>query len=180
MEAGPAQVVAPHPAGFPSVVAAGSVVSLRLFVPGEPIPQARPRGRVQGRGEKAWVQFYEPKVNTEYKERVAETTRTQVLRTPVVEIGSGKDFLLPFVGVRALITLRFNMERPKSYPSRIVDHTKRPDFDNLGKAVVDAIVDAGILKDDGCITDATIQKRYADDEHPEGVEIDLTVMPTEV
>lgn len=170
--------VAPMPAGFPGVIAAGRVVSLRLFIPGEPIPQSRPRGRVVP-AKKPFVQFYEEKPSKDYKERVAETARNQVLTAQVVEIGSGGDFLLPFEGVRALITLRFNMAKPKSYPKRIVDHTKKPDFDNLAKGVVDGLVQGRILKDDGCVTDATIQKRYADDEHPEGVEIDLTVMPTE-
>lgn len=130
--------------------------------------------------KKPFVQFYEDAPSKDYKVRVAETARNQVLTTEVVEIGSGGNFLLPFEGVRGLITLRFNMKKPASYPKRIVDHTKRPDFDNLAKAVVDALVQGRILKDDGLITDATIQKRYADDEHPEGVEIDLTVMPTEV
>lgn len=162
------------------MLAAGSVVCLQLFIPGNPVAQGRPRGRVQGRGEKAWVQFYEEKVHTEYKERVAETARNQVLTTPVVEIGSGKDFLLPFENMRALIKLRFNMHRPVSYPKRVVDNTKKPDFDNLAKAVVDGLVQGRILGDDACITDATILKRYADADHPEGVEIDLTVMPTEV
>lgn len=120
------------------------------------------------------------KDSREYKERVAEIARFQVLKTPVVEIGSGSDFLLPFVDVRCLIKLRFNMHRPVSYPKRVVDNTKKPDFDNLSKGVVDGLVMAGIIKDDGLITDATIQKRYADADHPEGVEIDLTVMPTEV
>ena len=181
MEVGTAPFTAPHPSGFPGIVAAGAVVNLRLFIPGDPIPQSRPRGRVvQASGKKPFVQFYEDKPSAQYKEHVAEVVRFQALKTPVVEVGSGKDFLLPFEDVRCLVTLRFNMKKPVSYPKRIVDHTKKPDFDNLAKGVVDGIVRAGILKDDGCITDATVQKRYADDDHPVGVEVDLTVMPTEV
>lgn len=126
------------------------------------------------------MQFYEEKKCTEYKEHVAEVARFQALKTPVTEIGSGKDFLLPFAEVRGIITLRFNMKKPVSYSKRVVDHTKKPDFDNLAKSVVDGLVQGGILKDDGLITDATIQKRYADALHPEGVEVDLTVTPTAV
>ena len=167
------------PSGYPGIFAAGSVVSLQLFVPGDPIAQSRPRARVIP-GPKPRPQIYEDRQSAEYKDLVAQVVRYQALKTPVVEVGAGGDFLLPFADVRCLIKLRFNMAKPISYPKRVVDHTKRPDFDNLAKGVVDGIVRAGILKDDGCITDATVQKRYADDDHPVGVEIDLTVMPTEV
>lgn len=167
------------PAGFPAVLAAGQVVSLQLFVPGKPQHQPRPRGRVQGRGEKAWVQFYEEKHVTAYKERVAETCRNQILQTPAVEIGSGGDFLLPFSEVQCLMKLRFNFEKPASYPKRVTEHVKKPDLDNLAKCVMDGVIQGRVLTDDNCITDLTIQKRYADDDHPEGVEIDITVMPVE-
>lgn len=134
---------------------------------------------MQGKGDKAWVQFYEDKHVTEYKERAAETLRDQVTHTPAVEIGSGGDFLLPFTGVKCLMNLRFNFEKPKTYPARITEHVKKPDIDNLAKCVLDALTMSRILSDDNCVTDLTIQKRYADWDHPEGVQVDLTVLPVE-
>lgn len=167
------------PDGYPSVVTAGRVVSLRLFIPGKPIPQSRPRGRVQQSAKGPYVQMYEDKPSKNYKEHVAEIARFQTLKTPVIEAAGGGDFLLPFENMRALIQLRYNLPKPPSYPKRVVWPITKPDWDNLGKAVQDALVDAGILKDDNMVTDASVQKRYADALHPEGVEIDLTVMPCE-
>jgi Holliday junction resolvase RusA-like endonuclease len=45
-------------------------------------------------------------------------------------------------------------------------HTGRRDFDNLAKAVCDALQDCGAIEDDGQISDAIIRKRYA--PHPGG------------
>lgn len=134
---------------------------------------------MQGHGKKAWPQFYEDARFVEYREYAATWMRNQLLKCEVVEVGGGGDFILPFDGVRAILALRFNAKRPVSYPKRIVDNTKKPDVDNYAKMTMDAIVDARILKDDAFITDLIVKKRYACDEHPEGVEVDLTVFPTE-
>lgn len=53
-------------------------------------------------------------------------------------------------------------------------HTGRRDFDNLAKAVVDALQDAGVMADDGQISDAVIRKRYA--AHPGGARIILRLV----
>jgi Holliday junction resolvase RusA-like endonuclease len=176
---GPAPLFDLYPAGFPAALAVGSVVSLRLFVPGETVPQQRPRGRVQkGKGGAPYVQFYEDKRCVDYQDHVATHVRAQVVKVPVD--GDGGTFTVPFENVRALVALRFNIRKPVSYPARIVDHTKKPDLDNLAKGVLDGLVKGLLLSDDNCITDLGLSKRYATDVHPEGVEIDVTVMPTEV
>lgn len=46
----------------------------------------------------------------------------------------------------------------------IVRKFTRPDLDNLAKGVLDCMVDAGILKDDGLICDLHLLKYYADTE----------------
>lgn len=179
MESWSTQDDAPYPDGYPGIFTAGRVVNLRLFIPGKPVPQARPRGRVQQGAKGPYVQMYEEKPSKVFKEHVAEIARFQTLKTPPVEVGGGGDFMLPFEDMRALIYLRFNIEKPASYPKRVEWPIRKPDWDNLGKSVQDALVDAGILKDDNMVTDATVQKRYANAMHPEGVEVDLTVMPCE-
>lgn len=46
----------------------------------------------------------------------------------------------------------------------IVRKATRPDLDNLAKGVLDCMVDAGALKDDGLICDLHLLKYYADTE----------------
>lgn len=53
----------------------------------------------------------------------------------------------------------------------VVDKSTRPDLDNLAKGVLDCLVDAGVLKDDGLICQLNLCKYYADTEQ---VTIDIT------
>ena len=102
----------------------------------------------------------------------------QLMKVPTE--GEGEDFTLPLRDMRVLMTLRFNLPKPKSYPARVVHHTKKPDIDNYAKGVLDGLVKGRIIADDGMITDLVILKRYVEPGHPEGVEVDLTGLPTEV
>lgn len=180
MEAGSAPLFEAYPDGFPEAYGVASTVSLRLFIPGKPVPQARPRARVvTPPGKKPWVQFYEEKTSTDWQEHVSESVRRQVIGLPL-QGPATEDFTLPFVDCRLLVTLRFNMPKPKGYPARVVHHTKKPDVDNLSKGVLDGLVKGRIMADDNAVTDLVILKRYVEPGHPEGVEVDLTAVPTEV
>lgn len=53
----------------------------------------------------------------------------------------------------------------------VIDKATRPDLDNLAKGVLDCLVDAGVLKDDGLICQLNLSKFYADTEQ---VTIDIT------
>lgn len=186
MGAGSPSFAADFPGGFPAVVVAGQAVSLSLFVPAchddklDIQPLHRHRARVAGHGEKAFVQFYDDPKNKPWREHVAGWCRRQVLETDVE--GTGDDeFKIPFQAKRVLANLRFNFHKPVSYPARVTVHTKKPDVDNLAKAILDALVkEAKILGDDNMVTDLNVQKRYIEPGHPEGVEIDLTILPVEV
>jgi Holliday junction resolvase RusA-like endonuclease len=46
----------------------------------------------------------------------------------------------------------------------VVDKATRPDLDNLAKGVLDCLVDAGVLKDDGLICQLSLAKYYSDIE----------------
>ncbi len=50
----------------------------------------------------------------------------------------------------------------------------RPDLDNLAKSVLDAMVDAGVLKDDGAIVELALAKYYAAEPK---VVVDIDVHP---
>lgn len=171
------------PVGYPAIVTAGRAISLSLFVPAseqdgrkiEPLHRHRARV-VTAQGRKPFVQTYPDKRSTAWEEYVAGVTRLQALQTEV----DGEDFTLPIKDMRVMLSIRFNLPKPKSYPKRVVQHTKKPDIDNYAKALIDGLVKARILEDDGLITDLSVYKRYIAPGHPEGVELDLVALPTEV
>lgn len=183
MGAGETPLIEAFPSGFPAAVTAGRAVSLNIFIQAgegngrkiEPLHRHRARV-VTAPGKKPFVQTYADKRSTEWEEYVAGSARMQVLATEV----DGEDFTLPFSEHRILLSLRFNLPKPKSYPKRIVHHTKKPDIDNYAKALIDGLVKARIIEDDGLVTDLTIQKRYIEPGHPEGVEIELVALPVEM
>lgn len=146
-----------------------------LFVPGKPVPKGRPRGRAVNpkSGGKAFIQFYTDESTVGWESWCASQALEQLIR---IELADGPDIKLPFTG-RVLMTLRFNFEKPKSTAKSVLYPVKsRTDVDNLAKAVMDALQNARVLGNDNIVTDLMIQKRYADSDHPEGVEIDITAL----
>jgi len=80
------------------------------------------------------------------------------------------------------LRLIFYMPRPKNHyrtgkfsellkDSTPSFHTKKPDVDNLSKAVLDAMTDAGILSDDSIVVQHYIYKKYT--ERETGVKIEI-------
>lgn len=68
------------------------------------------------------------------------------------------------------VQMIFHLPKPKSvkrpYPS------VRPDTDNYAKTVLDALQQAGIMKDDALVIDMIVSKRYAESER---VGVDLVI-----
>lgn len=62
-----------------------------------------------------------------------------------------------------------NGELTASAPERYV---KTPDLDKLERAIGDALTNA-VLKDDRLVDHSVTRKRYADDQHPQGVLIEV-------
>lgn len=48
------------------------------------------------------------------------------------------------------------------------------DVDNLVKCIFDALQNVRVIGDDKTVTDMTVSKRFADADHPEGVQVTLT------
>ena len=71
----------------------------------------------------------------------------------------------------------FVMRRPKRMRKGDIDipHCNKPDLDNLIKSTQDAIVDAGILRDDCIVFSAVFTKRYANPEEAPHARIRLVV-----
>lgn len=118
---------------------------------GLPKPQARPRAFKRGKH----AAVYSP--STEWKESVKyAAAKLEKIEAEALEVN-----------------LEFYFDRPKSHygtgsnadklkASAPKYHTKKPDVDNLAKAVLDACQDAGLFKDDSAVVGLTVEKFYVD------------------
>ncbi|KJU83118.1 Endodeoxyribonuclease, RusA-like protein, partial [Candidatus Magnetobacterium bavaricum] len=68
--------------------------------------------------------------------------------------------------------LTFYLPRPKSLPRKVTEHTKRPDLDNLGKAIMDALNKVAYY-DDSQIVDLHKKKVYTQGDIKPGVRIQI-------
>lgn len=134
---------------------------MTFFVMGLPKPQSRPRAFVRGKH----AAVYSPV--TEWRNDVKYAAAQQE----------------PVQGaVKVMIVYHFH--RPKSHygtgkNSGILKDsspywmTKRPDLDNLNKAVLDALQDGGLLRDDSAVVHLESMKRYINKESKQGANISI-------
>lgn len=118
------------------------------------IPKGQPRARACIRGKHAGM--YDPGTADEWKKTV---------KAAALKVWDGKPFDVPL-----RVDISFQMPRPKSHYKRgdLRDDaptwfTSKPDRDNLDKAVLDALTDAGILLDDRLACCGYITKTYANE-----------------
>jgi len=112
----------------------------------DPRGKGRPRFRSCGK----FVQTYTDKV-------------TKLYEKELIELSSSYAPLEPFSGPISINTI-FYKKKPKCYPKRITQWTKKPDLDNMEKALWDAF--NGIFWiDDAQIVDNSSSKRYSDHGH---------------
>lgn len=138
---------------------AGCLPVVHVWVPGE--PKGQPRPRAFARNGKARV--YDPGTAEHWKSCVAAAMRDRLTFT--------------FMGP-VYLCLNFVMPRPKSHyrtgkhSGELRDtapfwHTGKPDYDNLAKAVTDALTTLRAWVDDAQVAEARVTKRYAGpDERP--------------
>jgi Holliday junction resolvase RusA-like endonuclease len=118
-----------------------------FFIEGTPKPQARPRGFKGRHG------VFSP--TTEWKESVKY---------------NGKQWGVKFSG-SLRVNMVFMFHRPKSHYGTGKNATKRkdsapkymtskPDLDNLAKAVLDALQDVNVIKDDSAVIELNLRKNY--------------------
>jgi Holliday junction resolvase RusA-like endonuclease len=113
----------------------------------KPVPQARPRFFVRDNGFKRFVGAYDPAKCKTFKEVIAWHAKIKAM-----ECGLRRPVTGPIS-----ISLIFQMGRN----GKEVYHTKRPDLDNLAKAVKDAL--RGIIyQDDSQIVEAHLFKKYGE------------------
>lgn len=127
---------------------------IEVFVPGT--PKAQPRVKATRRGSFAGV--YDPGTAKAWKENAKAVLLPLVPSEPIA--GEVK------------LALCFLMPRPKGHynskgevkPRCIsVGHTKKPDLDNMVKAIMDAISDLCIWRDDSQVVKIECDKKYATD-----------------
>jgi len=155
----------------PEWIRGDSVVFFKFTAVGTPKPKARPR-TVRNK-ETGFVTTYTPDATVSWEDTIAWQAK-QALAAMMVD-HPGEYDVLPLKG-RIMMNLRFNLKRPVSTPKKVEYpmSSHKGDLDNLEKSVLDALQKVGIIDDDKTVTDMDSRKRFADDNHPEGVEIELT------
>lgn len=133
--------------------------TIQFFAQG--IPKGQPRPKAFARGGHAAV--YDPGTAEGWKGQVALAARPFLKALPSDH---------PPLSLR----LDFYMPRPKAHfhTGRFRDgvlresspkyHTGKPDADNLAKAVMDALTQLNIWRDDACVVDLRVKKLYATNE----------------
>jgi Holliday junction resolvase RusA-like endonuclease len=121
-------------------------VTFQCTVPGIPKAQARARAYRVGNG----IRMYDPDTSRDWKRTVLDRVATEAKARGLV----------PYQGP-LFLDLCFQLPRPKSLPKKVLHHVKKPDLDNLAKAVKDAI--KGIVyMDDAQVIQLTATKSYSE------------------
>ena len=127
------------------------MTNCRFWVAGDPKPQPRARATVRGRH----ARMYNPSTADEWKAAVKSMANYA---------GLGIE---PIVGPISL-ELEFRFKRPVSHLTKKGElaagaprlHIKRPDADNLAKAVMDALTDIGVWRDDSQVMRLKVSKYW--------------------
>ena len=123
-----------------------------------PIPCSRPRVTRSG------VAFY-PKRYRDFKRDCTALLKCNYPDLRITEMIELIDYL-------------FVLPRPKymrtGYFVGLIPHTKRPDLDNLLKAINDCLEASGIIGNDCAISDSASRKRYAEIDGKPRIEITIT------
>ena len=113
-----------------------------LFING--IPKAQPRARASARGH-----IYNPDTADAWKEEI------KAAFLPVLK---------PTITGPVNLQVCFHLPKPKAMTDsgeNLIPHTKKPDTDNLLKAVMDAMTDVKVWKDDAQVYRTEAGKYYA-------------------
>lgn len=135
---------------------------LRVTIPGPPVPKGRPRAVFRRRK----VRMFTPQATIDYEKKVA------------LVVGSGTHFRgqpRPLCGNDAPVRLdvvaifpRPQAMNRKKDPDGLIPHAKRPDLDNVVKAISDGIdkLDGMVWRDDGQVQTIRAESWYAERGQP--------------
>ena len=121
-------------------------MAITFSVPGDPVPQPRPRVSTRGGFARAYV----PKTHAvhAYRQSLAAAARAAGL----IDTGEPLSVVIDAVFVRPKSHLRKNGVKPEA------PKLPRPDVDNIAKACLDALQD--VIGDDTCVARLVIEKSY--------------------
>ncbi|MBU0906726.1 MAG: RusA family crossover junction endodeoxyribonuclease [Nanoarchaeota archaeon] len=122
---------------------------INFTVYGNPVAQGRPRFFVRKtKSGKSFTGAYDPENSKSWKETV-KWQAIEYMKKGNISLLEGP----------LNMTLFFYLSRPKTLPKKVLHHIKRPDIDNLGKAIKDAL--RGITyRDDSQIVRLVMTKVY--------------------
>jgi Holliday junction resolvase RusA-like endonuclease len=121
-------------------------MSITFSVPGDPVPQPRPRVSTRGGFARAYVPAKHP-VHA-YRQSLAAAARAAGLS----DTGEPLSVVIDAVFVRPRSHLRKSGVKPDA------PKLPRPDVDNIAKACLDALQD--VIGDDTCVARLVIEKSY--------------------
>ena len=126
---------------------------VNFVVDGVPVGKGRPRFTSRG----PFVRTYTPKKTMDYEDVVRETARLAMGETKPLETA-----VTIYLYIRMPIPASYSKARTKDCLMGVEKHTKKPDWDNVAKAITDAL--NGIVYVDDCqIVSAHIKKLYGAD-----------------
>ena len=121
-------------------------------VPGQPIGKGRPR--VDGRGKFARV--YTPEKTANYEGLIAHSAQAVMAGRPLI---SGP--VAVEIDIRLQIPASWSQKRKAMAVSNAIAATKKPDIDNVEKAIFDGM-NGVVWVDDVQVVQVAKRKRYAD------------------
>jgi Holliday junction resolvase RusA-like endonuclease len=116
-----------------------------VIIPGQPVAKGRPRFDRRGHA-------YTPEKTVRWEQMAAQIIRS-VIGTPMYDQPLKLQVTAFFERPKRLLTR-------KASPKRI-HHVSKPDADNVGKIVADALTMAGVVRDDSIINQMMVTKYYA-------------------
>jgi len=112
---------------------------------GSPVAQGRPRFTVRN----GYVHAYDPVKSRTWKEEIKAQILAQIHGRPQIHDGALR------------LLLFFYLHKPKSLPKKVKHHIRKPDCDNLAKAVKDGLRSI-LYRDDSQIVEMLVRKTYGD------------------
>lgn len=132
------------------------MTTLDVIVPGQPQGYQRPGVRVVQAGGRTWAQHYEQAATRSWRS-VAVGVMTTEDGSPLARVEDAPvRVTIEAVGVRPSgVVKRLGLGR--------LWRTRKPDVDNVSKAVLDALVTAGVLRDDVLVAELVARSLVAAD-----------------
>jgi Holliday junction resolvase RusA-like endonuclease len=138
-------------------------LTLRVQIPGEPVAQGRPRAFRMGKG----VRMFDPPKSRAWKSYAVDALRAAGAPDGRVLFPAGP------VEVRVLAVFTCPKGAHRKVPVPRCRHTKRPDAENVAKAVLDAVTTAGIWHDDSQVARLVVEKHVGAQGEAPYVEVEV-------